>query len=549
MNYFKSLILIILSSVVLALGAQPVREYDLGDWITIKNFNQITSLAESNTFIYFGTTGGIIPYHKHQHYEEAAYTTSDGLIDDKISAVYYDMSTQYIWAAHRGGVSYLTATGDWWENPYKQSAGQPPIVRIGALDNSIILKFADGRLLELNSQSGYEMGKFDRPADFHRIDWNVTASSEPVSSVSLYNVEGGYWLKEDGYIQDHELREFPWNLKYVTDMQQLFGGVYGLGYIVGDDHLKSFQIHPSGLLKNYVNAFDFDGNYLWAGSLDDRQNDRFTRTGISRYNYKTDEWQYFEDELIHELATASVTRIDAKNDIMVAGTRLGVSVYRGDKKQWRRFSTHDGLWSDVVTAVEVGDNKALVGTDFGLNLIDLSRWQMSKVSLTDGKGVVKVHQIKQSPNYFWIGTNNGIYSLKKSSQKLRHFDFNGKQLALDKAVAANCHAIAANDSDVVFYGDNFFLKYDLKRKNWKDLPGYQWDGLVNDLAISGEYLWIGTTKGAILLNMRTGGQEEYSAADGLAGNQVMKVIIDNDWVWFGTEKGLTKYNWRKYVLE
>jgi len=66
--------------------------------------------------------------------------------------------------------------------------------------------------------------------------------------------------------------------------------------------------------------------------------------------------------------------------------------------------------------------------------------------------------------------------------------------------------------------------------------------------MSNDYLWIGTSEGVFLYRLRDYYTEQYSRIDGLASNNVYKILIDGDQVWFATDQGLTKYQWRKYAF-
>jgi len=521
-----------------------VREYDLEDWMSIKNCNYVTSVCEGRDYIYFGTNGGVIPFHKYEYYEEPAYTTSDGLADDYITAVFYDNSTQYLWAAHRKGISYLSPTDEAWTNKEYFNQYDPQVVRIGNLGKKIVAEMSDQTTMTL-----YKSNDFDGDSGINSTKWSRSASSQPIVVNGAYTTNSGYWVRNDGIVQDNDLREFPWNLKFIGPMNKLYGGVLGLGYIVGEERMQSFDIYQTGMLKNFVNTFVLTDDYLWTASDDAIKASDLDRSGISRMDFETGEWEYFEDELIYELASGRVSEIDADDNILVAGTDEGLTTYDMAKDRWRRFSVHDQLWSDVINSVSIDSNYAMIGTEFGLNVLNLFNNHIDRIELSKVDNLVKIFKVTHDNNQFWIGTDNGIFSVKMKNDELKHFDFYGKETEIDRVIASNCYSISSDGNRTVFFGDNFFLMYNLETGNWSDLPDFFGDAFVFDMDLDGDWLWLGTDEGAKLLNIKTNEWEEYHVIDGLAGKDVMKVLIDGDWVWFGTDKGLTKYNWRKYVLE
>ena len=38
----------------------------------------------------------------------------------------------------------------------------------------------------------------------------------------------------------------------------------------------------------------------------------------------------------------------------------------------------------------------------------------------------------------------------------------------------------------------------------------------------------------------------FDSEDGILGDVIYKVGIDNDWVWFSTDRGLTLFNWGRF---
>ena len=525
-----------------------VRRYGLGDWLSIKNFNFVTSLSESQNFVFFGTTGGILSYNKDQFFEEPAYTVSDGLADDHITALYWDHSTSFLWAAHRKGVSFLSPSDDSFQNVYFFENGQGLVRQIGSNGENIWLRFHSGDVLKLNSQSGNKewIAESDNQEN---INWSLSKNNEPVELVGIYDINPGYVIYDNGKVMDHEFREYYLNFIYVDNRRDIYGGIYGLGYVTGSENIKKINFHHSGILKTYVNALAIGERFMWTGSIDNEKQNELDKTGISEFDFKEQTWKYYEDYDIHELATGCVFDPVISENQLFAGTCEGLSIYDLKKNKWKRISIFDGLYDNEVKTISVSDTIALVGTDFGLNEINLKDYNVFRLPLTKMKRLLRINKILKWENYFWIGTNNGIYSIDITDRSILHYDDFGKNINLDKNIAMECVSIASYGDKVVFKGNNHFMRYHGSTKKWENLPNYDFDATVFDMDMDGDFLWIGTNEGAKLLNVQTGEWEKYSHVDGLAGDIVMKVVIDGDWVWFGTNKGLTKYNWRKYVFE
>lgn len=525
----------------------PVRRYDLGDWLTIKNCNYVTSVSESHNYIFFGTLGGIIPYEKFNDYEEPAYTTSDGLADDEISAVFFDNATSYLWAAHRRGLSFLSPVADRWETPYRFKNKDQKIENIGSNNKNILLQTNHG-LVILDNQTGKPM-KINGEINADDTYWSTVIGEGPIPLEGIYNIDDGFILQPDGVVKDHEFREYDLNLMYVNSQKDIYGGIFGLGYLTGCDNLKMVSVHSSGLLKNYVNAIALSDKFMWIGGMDDSRMNEIDRTGISQYDFVNQQWKYYEDFSIHGLASGKIYDISYSNNKLAVATLEGVSVYDLKENKWRRYSTFDGLWDNEVKCLLVENDMVLAGSEFGLNEINLKNSEIKRIYLTDTETLIKIFKIENSQNNYWIGTNNGIYAINKKDNSVKHFDFYGREIKNGKKIAFNCYAITSDENNVIFKGDNFFMHYNSEKNEWKNLPDYDREAGVHDMDLFGQYLWIGTDKGARFMNVETQEWEKYGYVDGLGGERVFKVLIDGDWVWFGTDNGLTKYNWRKYVLE
>jgi ligand-binding sensor domain-containing protein len=68
------------------------------------------------------------------------------------------------------------------------------------------------------------------------------------------------------------------------------------------------------------------------------------------------------------------------------------------------------------------------------------------------------------------------------------------------------------------------------------------------VAVSGEYLWLGTEKGALRMDMEKGVFRRFGVEDGLAGVRVNSIAADSAVVlWFGTDGGLTRFDGNSWV--
>lgn len=521
-----------------------MRIYELGDWITYKNCNHVTSFTEANEFIYFGTSGGIVPYHRYQRYWGEPHTVSTGLADDYISAVYYDHATGFLWAAHRAGVSFLNPTAEKWENSNRTSLSlniNNSVVRLGKENASILAATSSGTIVSIDDHLGFYQGTYND--DSNSIDWSPSRL-DPIPNIEHYIINEPYRIDPRGKIYDDFFRDFTINLFHVDGRLDIYGGVWNLGIITGDFNVKMLQVHSFGPLQNSISAMSISEDQIICGSLKAVSTNR---TGLSVMHTDNGEWTYYEDQLIPELSSPNIFEIVKDHQQrMWIGTDQGLSIFDYPEDEWQRISGAQGLKDEIIWTICIDDTLAWIGTPLGLNIIHVPTMIINQVYLTRDKQHMKIYKIVADRSFIWIGTENGLYRVDKKTHNAEHYDMNGTPLDIDTPIASSVAAIASNDSLTVVAQYNGLLAYNHTSENFKLMPNLI-DTQVLDMDMNAEYLWLGTKRGAYLIRLSDYYIEHYSTNDGLADPEVNRVRLDGEYVWFGTDNGLCKYKWRKYA--
>ena len=525
---------------------KPVRIFQIDDWVSYKNCNYVTSFTESDEYVYFGTSGGIVPYHKYQHFWAEPYTVSDGLADDYITAVLYDHSTGYLWASHRAGISYLDPTADRWENFSNNSLEifqENTIVRLGTVSAAVCAQSSSGPVKRLDKRFAYLQGIIE-DNDLQEVNWQPSRL-DPVPHLTNYSINLPYQIDGNGTIFDPNFREYTVNLFYTDKRLDIYGGIWGLGILTGDYNLKILNVHSIGPLQNSVDALWLSDKELITGSLG---NNRQSRKGLSVLEFENGRWTYFENLFIPELASSNIFDIFQDNDDRIwIGTDLGLSIYNRKKEEWRRLGVNQGLRDEIIMTIAVDDTLAWIGTPLGLNKICIPTMTVRRVYLTNDRRHMQIFKIKCDDTFVWIGTDNGLYSIDKLTHNVDHYNMNGKKIDIDATTINDVHAIAVSDSITIFSQYNGLLSYEHLNNNFYHNPQFI-DSQVLDMDLTSKYLWLGTDNGAYLIRLNDFYLEHYLPIDGLAGYRVNRVRIDGNYVWFGTDRGLSKYNWRKYAF-
>lgn len=524
-------------------GDLPVRIYELEDWITYKNCNHVTSFTEANEFIYFGTSGGIVPYQRYQRYWGEPYTVSNGLGDDQISAVFYDRSTGYLWASHREGISFLNPTEERWENSAQKSfpVDVLEVVRLGKKNASILASTVSGSVLSIDQHLGFYQGTYNDESN--SISWSPSRL-DPVPNIEHFTINEPYRIDPGGEVYDDFFREYSINLFNVDENLDIYGGIWELGILTGDYNIKRLRVHSFGPLENSISAVELMRDKIICGSLHSGAADR---AGLSIRHTDNGEWTYCEDRFINELASPNIFDLqEDRNGRIWIGTDQGLSIYDFPRDRWQRISGAQGLQDEYIQTICIDDTLAWIGTPLGLNKIHIPTMIVKRVYLTRDKQHMKILKIIADGKFLWIGTENGLYRVDKLSHNVEHYDMNGTLLDIDQPVASSISAIAAGDSLTIFAQYNGLLAYNHTTKNFTLLPDLI-DAQIVDMDSDDRYLWLGTDDGAYLMRLSDHYVEHYTTLDGLPDQRVNRVVINDSLVWFGTGQGLCRYKWRKYA--
>jgi len=529
----------------------PVRVYQLQDWVSYKNSLYPTSLTNGIEYVYFGTSGGVIPWHKYGRYWCPPFTTSNGMSGDFVTAVLFDQSTNYLWAAHGNGLSYLTPTENTWNNVSKSSLNLPaaePIIRLGSDPDKLWGQTADGHFFTVNKVLGFYLAS--QTTTVPGIRWEP-CSYDPLPEIPNYAIDRDYHYDPRRVFIDSNLRDFPIVLFHVDASRDVYGGAWGLGLMEGDDNIRKMRLFRAGPLQNCINALVRGNAMLWMGGAFLDPNPLFKPAGISAFDPNSNEWSYYEDELIPELATGTINDLAFGDGRLWIATTQGLTIFETRKNRWKRLSMHNGLNDEIVTSVALEDSVAWIGTPRGFCTVSIPSYKVKRQKFYSSQNILKIYKIYADDHRIWFGTDNGLYAVDKLSRIGEHYDMNGQKIGLAETAVTEFTTIGASDSLTVFGHYQGLLIYDRKNQRWQTIAasGRFDESQLYDIALNKNYMWLGTSNGAILIRLNDYYQELYTTTDGLAGSAVFKILIDGQDVWFGTDRGLTKYKWGKYAFQ
>jgi ligand-binding sensor domain-containing protein len=218
----------------------------------------------------------------------------------------------------------------------------------------------------------------------------------------------------------------------------------------------------------------------------------------------------------------------------------GISYYQPKRKNpWRPFNTNNGVAKKIVSLAMDGDI-LWVGSERGISSLDkkTEKWK-AFYSAKDGLSGNFVNALLVQDDFLWAGTNGGITRLQKSQLKWKNYGQQEGLMDLDiKALALVGDKIWAGSSQGTLY------EYDPSAEGWKRIEPT--DSLKNGgiyclAAIQGK-VFVCRDNGVSVYGISQNQWDSVTNADGLLGSNVFCATEDKDGVWFGTDQGASRMN-------
>ena len=158
------------------LQAQTNIKYDSWDWVTYRFSQDITSISDGPEHIYFASPGGILRYQTFGRYWDYPITTSQGLSDFTVTAVYYDFHTNILWASTSSGLDYSIDGGGRWNQVSRDELGlrdRELIIRIGSTAEELYC-VTPSQIIKVDHLSGFLIMPYAEPPSKDHISWGLS---------------------------------------------------------------------------------------------------------------------------------------------------------------------------------------------------------------------------------------------------------------------------------------------------------------------------------------------------------------------------------------
>ena len=214
-------------------------------------------------------------------------------------------------------------------------------------------------------------------------------------------------------------------------------------------------------------------------------------------------------------------------------------------------STMKGFSNDSINIISGYDNYIYIGTNNGLNIIDIDKKEVNVVDVEDGLSDKFIKSILiDSKGYVWLGTTNGYNIYNPEDGNIKNIDTWLKS----KGVRDTYCSVIYEDKDGIYWIGTFYngglIKIDPKTEEVKIFYSDEnddealSDDVIRSIAEDEEgNLWIGTRIGLNKFDKDEEKFKTYTTEDGLPNNYIYGVLIDDDGnPWMSTNSGISKYD-------
>jgi len=532
-----------LAQTPLVLQRETNPNYREGDWVSYSMARYVTSVAIGRQYIYFGTRdSGITRYHRYRESWDFPWTTSNGLADNGVSVVAYDLDTDYLWCATRYAVSYFQPAARKWRNALKEEFGLPAnddIESIGIDKDKVYFLSRAGRAYESRKFGGVVLNAegFDRGN--RKIRWFGRRSQNRREFPNFF-MSDGYLFNPTGIVEDNHFRQAKVVSAVDDDWGNTWIATWGLGAGKADTRSLMLQMLDFGLATISADALALADNVLWVGSASASN----VGKGITAWNMNSGRWDTFEQKYVTDLRSDRVNQISAEGETLWFSTAYGAAQYRSDKGRWHTFDRFDGLADNIVFDTAADDSSIWVATDAGISRIvrsSLTRKDSVQIeAISPGNlSLVQVRDLELTNNLLWAATNNGVYVYDTAKRT------GGFSDEIEGPLSTSITSISHFENEIWFGSASGIDVFDMKKKEWLGVPeGRAFPNTrINKVVAGKDAVWAATDHGVIKYDRESKNWRKFTTEDGLLDDRVTAIVPDGDYIWFGTSSGVTQFRW------
>ncbi|NQU05162.1 MAG: hypothetical protein HQ568_03645, partial [Calditrichaeota bacterium] len=486
-RFFLQYIFVILLSVILYCGSlysQP--RYQQDDIVTWSDSRNARCVDISPDVVWVATDGGLWRFSRYTGQVLDPWYVGVGIHEaiplNNSKIVLWHEGSNRLWVATDKELLYWRPVSKLWYRFESNHLINRRITSLGEMDDKIVVE-TDGqnrKFLIIDSFSGLVDGIEDLPEK--EIRWQGRAGAQFSGFTHYYpNDFSLRFDSHDGSITDWDANVFkPVFEAFDRNTGTRYICYPGLGLVVVNEMQKRFdvlQLGPSGSDVKAI-ALSADG-VIWLGG-----NNQSARTGFSSYNRNKGSWFRYESQLLQGFDSHNIRDAVIFKDIIFLATDNGLICYNQVEDRWKTLDRFDGLKSNNLSSLTVGDGFLLIGGDNGINRFTLPNGPMWQISYETAIGF-NTYDLAADREYLWAAGQWGAFRIPVARTPEREIDV----LHLDNEPAM---ALTIIDDKVWIATLSGIRAFDRKTGSTLVQLGYHgYLNCKNVLALAGndKYLW------------------------------------------------------------
>jgi len=541
------------------LQAQADIIYDPWDWVTYRFSQDIASISDGPEHVYFASPGGILRYQTFGRYWDFPITTSQGLSDFTVTAIYYDFHTHMLWASTPQGLDYSMDGGGRWSKVSRDELGlrdREVIIRIGSTAEELFC-VTPSQILKADHLSGFLIMSYSEPPPKDQITWG---SSLMIGTAAVRDIVDGFtamggWNLELGWLNGPSLNEkAPITTVHTDRFGDMWVGTRGGPVFRGDQQLMILEPKPVGLAQTNATVLEFWGTSLWVAGVSAPD----VPSGITLLDTDRSTSELFRRGVEISFGLDAVTAIEKVGKQWWFGTPDGIQIYDPQKDTWTVFSKVKTLIDETISHLKTDGEYIYVGTRMGVVRVSVEKGILDPWPVTHDIGRWPSDALEWDGSNLWVSSRRHLWRWFADADFFYQYGSFGEELTGiqpgEATLMSPVTAVVSSDS-MVYFADEFgLLIYNKTEGKWdrytaeSKLVGYRTlDMDVANVDDSTTVAWLATTNGAVMVNFRTGFVRQFGLRDGLPSQQITAVRVEGDQVWLGTAEGLCRFKWLRYL--